>query len=534
MYLNHFGLSTNPFGISPRLDFLYKSGAFEEGMAHLVYGLDKSEAVVMITGPIGTGKTMAIQSFLSALGDRYVSALVTNTSVDGRELLKLILEDLDLAQPSDADKSDLLIAFKHFLIATSRQGKRVVIVIDEAQNLSREVLEEVRLLTNLGQGQEQPVQIILVGQPELESTIERQDLAQLRQRIRVHCRLAPLDRRELEEYINHRMRVAGGAASCFSGAALDGIFRKSGGVPRVVNTLCDRALLSAFVAGRKRVDVADLDDDAGSVAPEVDKPSQGEEPPRASRTVATERAPAMAVRRESAEEENSRHRETAGRTAGAGMRPLAVILLVVTILAVLVAAWRWPEWRKAVIASPDLPRNEAPSEVRAAVKGTDLREPDMAADVAGDTLKSQPIGVPDSSAATVSGVAPQQHVNEKAPAPPVVTVSSAPADGVPVAAPVQKASPVGSSSGEDSGKPCYLHVSSFRTSEHAEAVAGDYGQRGLPAIVRSQTVSGVLWYRVYLGPFSDHDAAVRRANELRDAGTITYYKVASLEPDAGS
>ncbi|MBK7048537.1 MAG: AAA family ATPase [bacterium] len=194
-------------------------------------------------------------------------------------MLKLILEDLDLTQPADADKSDLLIAFKHFLIATSRQGKRVVIVIDEAQNLSREVLEEVRLLTNLGQGQEQPVQIILVGQPELEATIERQDLAQLRQRIRVHCRLAPLDRRELEEYVNHRMKVAGGAAGSFSGASLDGIFRKSGGVPRVVNTLCDRALLSAFVAGRKRVDVADLDDGAGAAAPDAAKHGQGEELP---------------------------------------------------------------------------------------------------------------------------------------------------------------------------------------------------------------------------------------------------------------
>src|SRR5512145_2572914 len=144
MYLEHFGLTVSPFGISPRLDFLYKSGAFEESMAHLVYGLDSSEAIVMITGAIGTGKTMAVQSFLSYLGDRYMSALVTNTCVDGRELLKLILDDLGAPFDAGADKSDLLIAFKKFLIEAGREGKRIVIVIDEAQNLARGVLEEIR------------------------------------------------------------------------------------------------------------------------------------------------------------------------------------------------------------------------------------------------------------------------------------------------------------------------------------------------------------------------------------------------------
>ena len=189
MYLEHFNLSVSPFGISPRLDFLYKSGAFEEGMAHLLYGLESREALVMITGAIGTGKTMAIQSFLSSLGDGYVSALVTNTTVDGRELLKLILDDLGAPIDRGADKSDLLIAFKQFMIDEGRQGRRIIIIIDEAQNLASGVLEEIRLLTNLGQGEDQPVQIILVGQPELAATVDRPDLAQLKQRIRVHCRL---------------------------------------------------------------------------------------------------------------------------------------------------------------------------------------------------------------------------------------------------------------------------------------------------------------------------------------------------------
>jgi len=134
MMLEHFRLAVTPFGIAPKLDFLYRSGAFEESVAHLVYGLDNSEAIVMITGKIGMGKTMAIQSFLAHLGESYVSALVTNTNVEAKELLKLILDDLGEPLLVGADKSDLLIALKNFLIKRDLEGKRVIIVIDEAQN----------------------------------------------------------------------------------------------------------------------------------------------------------------------------------------------------------------------------------------------------------------------------------------------------------------------------------------------------------------------------------------------------------------
>ncbi len=297
MFLPEFGLAMQPFGISPRLEFLYKSGAFEESIAHLVYGLDNSEAIVMITGAIGTGKTMAIQSFLSYLGDRYVSALVTNTSVDSKELLKLVLEDLGHQAAPGSDKSDLLIAFKNLLVATGREGKRIVIVIDEAQNLSREVLEEVRLLTNLGQGDEQPVQIILVGQPELETAVQRPDLAQLKQRIRVHYKLAPLSRTELQQYVDHRMTVAGGEAGVFTSGALDRVYSLSGGVPRVVNTLCGEALLSAYVAGRRKVEAVDLVDQADKADPVM--PRADVAPAPVAKPVPEIPRREMAVRRES-------------------------------------------------------------------------------------------------------------------------------------------------------------------------------------------------------------------------------------------
>ena len=263
MYLDHFGLTVNPFGLSPKLEFLYKSSAFEESMAHLIYGVDNSEAIVMITGAIGTGKTMALQSFMANLNQSFQWALVTNTQVTPTELLKLILEDLGIEFPLGCDKSDLLILFKEFLIKTSRNGQRVIIIIDEAQNMTREVLEEIRLLTNLGQGDIQPVQVILVGQPELEAVVNRPDLAQLRQRIRVHYRLEPLSRKEVEEYLNHRMAVAGCKDHVFKSAAIDLIADYSGGVPRLVNSLAGQALLSAFVAGRRHVTAEDVEPPEG-------------------------------------------------------------------------------------------------------------------------------------------------------------------------------------------------------------------------------------------------------------------------------
>jgi len=258
MYLEHYGLCTHPFSMSPKLDFVFQSTAFEESMAHLVYGLDHHEAIVLVTGPIGMGKTMALQSFLSRLGDRYDFALITNSRINALELLKLVLEDLGVDLSPGADKSDLLIEFKRYLQNASAAGKTVLVVVDEAQNLASEVLEELRLLTNLGQGDLQPVQVVLVGQPELAETVKRPDLEQLRQRIRVHYSVEPLTRDETEAYLNHRMNVAGGQNGVFSRDAIDRIYRLTRGVPRLVNTAADTALLSAYVAGRKRIEANDV------------------------------------------------------------------------------------------------------------------------------------------------------------------------------------------------------------------------------------------------------------------------------------
>lgn len=272
MFQAHFGLKTNPFGLSPRLDFLYRSSTFQESMAHLLYGLEHGEAIVMITGQIGTGKTTAIQSFLTDLGLAYSTALITNTRVNSLELLKLILEDLGVSFASGIDKSDALILFKDFLLAESRAGRRVIIVVDEAQNLEPDVLEEIRLLTNLGQGDSQPVQLVLLGQPELLDRVNSEGLAQLRQRIRVHYKLDTLSRAELSEYVSHRMMAAGGQADVFSDEALDRIWEFSNGIPRLVNSLASNGLLSAFVSDRFIVQAVDIDPSELMGAQDIEKP----------------------------------------------------------------------------------------------------------------------------------------------------------------------------------------------------------------------------------------------------------------------
>lgn len=569
MFLREFGLAVHPFGLSPRLDFLYKSGAFEESIAHLVYGLENNEAFVMITGAIGTGKTMAIQSFLLHLGDRYMTALVTNTSVDPKELLKLVLEDLGVPLEPGADKSDLLIAFKKFLVAAGRDGKRIVVVIDEAQNLSREALEEIRLLTNLGQGDEQPVQIVLAGQPELEEVLQRADLAQLRQRIRVHYKLAPLSRRELEEYVDHRMTVAGGSAGAFSGRALDRVYELSHGIPRVVNTLCGDGLLAAYVAGRQKVEAEDIGETAAGPAPAAfersstyreplrgrsadghptptaePKPTAIRPEPQDVRPVASQPAPEMARRQKprakgGAVAANSRRRPSAVRVLGV---VAAIVALVVagfaatgklTVLRGIGEDLHLPgltaRAAKPVVDRPEPSRPEpTPDPVAADVRDTEAPGDSTGASAtsAGPTGEPATIAAKDVAPATVDSVANSTSTlaeRRQNHAPVRASTDPAPAAN---RAPTSEEAP--SDDHATSGGPVYLHVSSFRTPDHAHGLAKQYTEAGLSTAVRQQVVRDVTWYRVYIGPFGSHAEAVARANALRDTGAITYYKVMPL------
>lgn len=541
MHLQHFGLSVNPFGISPRLDFLYKSGAFEESMAHLVYGLDNSEAIVMISGAIGTGKTMAVQSFLSYLGSRYLSALITNTCVDGRELLKLILDDLNVPFDAGADKSDLIIAFKRFLISTGHEGKRTVIVIDEAQNLAQEVLEEIRQLTNLGQGEEQPVQIILVGQPELEAIVQRPELAQLKQRIRVHYKLAPLTRQEIEEYVDHRMEVAGGKSGVFGAKALDLIYRQSGGVPRVVNTLCAEALLSAFVAGRQKVEIGDTGEqaaqaDANEPAKPVVRADTALSPSRPMAGAAGEARHGMAVPR------NARPTPVPVTNDRSGRKPqrgggawIAAALVVVAVVMLVVTGQMRAVWSRLPFGADGAGRNDgAAADLAEAPIADQVLTNVTVAPVAAESLR---LAIVDTSAAAVenpratAAAMPLDTTPASAARRPVSAPGAENTEHLPAATDAAVASVVGGGSAGDTltdGGGHLIHVSSFRTAGQAAAVAQSFNDGGLVASVREQLVRDTLWYRVYLGPFGSHAEAVGVATRLRDEGTITYYKVVKL------
>ncbi len=261
MYLDHFGLYTAPFSLVPHLRFLYLSASFEETMAHLLYGLDGGEDIILITGEIGSGKTLALHNLACNIKGQYEVVVVNTTQVNFNELLKLVLSDQGFTLAAGLDRADLLTLLKQHLESLNRAGKRLLLVIDEAQNLDVATLEGVRLLTNLGPVTDQLLQLILAGQPGLRKKINLPELAQVRQRIRVHYHLGSLSARETSEYIEHRLKVAGCEKSLFSRSALELIHRRSFGVPRLVNTLADQALLAAYVDGVKTVQDKHIPDD---------------------------------------------------------------------------------------------------------------------------------------------------------------------------------------------------------------------------------------------------------------------------------
>jgi len=262
MYHEHFGFFTSPFSLSPHLQFLYRSSAFEETMAHLVYGLEGGEDIILITGEIGTGKTLALYNLAQHITKTYRTALINVTQLDFRELLKMLLVELDVEVPSSADRADLLTALKTELMATMRRGQRLLLIIDEAQNLDDATLEGVRLLTNLGPPEEQALQVVLAGQPGLRANVNKPELAQIRQRIRVHYHLDKLGPQETRDYIEHRVKVAGCEKSVFRQDAIEHIHRLSDGIPRLVNMVADRALLAAYVDGADQVRTEHVDDDS--------------------------------------------------------------------------------------------------------------------------------------------------------------------------------------------------------------------------------------------------------------------------------
>lgn len=254
MYLEYFGFKSEPFSISPDPRFLFMSERHREALAHLLYGMKSEGGFVLLTGDIGTGKTTICRCLLEQLPEDSEVALLLNPKLTAAELLANICDELRIPYPSGTTSIKLLVdAINGFLLDVHAQGRRTVVIIDEAQNLDAEVLEQIRLLTNLETNTYKLLQIIMLGQPELKEMLERPELRQLSQRITARYHLAPLSQPEVGDYIRHRMAVAGVDRPIFPPASLRRIYRLTGGVPRLINVLCGRALLGAYVKGENRV-----------------------------------------------------------------------------------------------------------------------------------------------------------------------------------------------------------------------------------------------------------------------------------------
>jgi general secretion pathway protein A len=255
MYLSFFGLNEKPFSITPDPRYLYLSERHAEAMAHLLYGINEAGGFVQLTGEVGTGKTTIVRSLLAQAPKNAEIALILNPKMTATEFLLTICEELGIGVPDSAAESrkDLVDILSQYLLRAHAAGRRVVLVVDEAQNLAPDVLEQVRLLTNLETNTQKLLQIILIGQEELRELLARNELRQLAQRITGRYHLSPLSTEETTAYVRHRLRVAGATADIFNRFALEEIYRLSSGVPRVINVICDRSLLGGYSQDRHRI-----------------------------------------------------------------------------------------------------------------------------------------------------------------------------------------------------------------------------------------------------------------------------------------
>ncbi len=256
MYKKFFGLNRNPFEISPDPYFLFLTERHKDALASLYYGIGRRKGFLVLTGEVGTGKTLLVRCLLDLLKRQQISfANVFNPVLTGTEFLRYVVADLGLRSP-DPSKSSLLLTLNELLIARYRKGLNTVLVVDEAQHLLPEVLEEIRLLTNLETSQQKLLQILLVGQPELEERLDSPDLRQLKQRIALRCRLGAFNEQLTSQYVAQRLRRAGmtqGAESVFPADTMSLVHQYSNGIPRLINTLCENALTAAFAHQSKTV-----------------------------------------------------------------------------------------------------------------------------------------------------------------------------------------------------------------------------------------------------------------------------------------
>lgn len=253
IYLDHFGLHERPFSLVPDPDFLYWSPVHERAYAMFEFGLVTRSPITLITGEVGAGKTTLLHHLLKSIGDDLQVGLISNAHGTRDELLRWVLQSLDQPVPPKADYVALFGQFQEFLIATYGKGRRVVLIFDEAQNLSHESLEELRMFTNINANKDELLQLVLVGQPELRDNVRHPNLTQFAQRVASSFHLPALNSEAVADYIHHRLKVAGAKAVIFTPGACDKIHAETRGVPRLINQLCDISLLYAYTDEKQKV-----------------------------------------------------------------------------------------------------------------------------------------------------------------------------------------------------------------------------------------------------------------------------------------
>jgi len=258
MYKEFYHLKENPFSITADPEFFFSSSQHKEAITHLIYGIQQRKGIITITGEIGTGKTTLCRTILSQLDESIKTALILNPSFSDLQLLRLILQDLGIKSKA-RNKYEMISALNEFLLVQTNSGNNVVLIIDEAQNLNVNQLEQIRLLSNLETEKEKLLQIVLVGQPELIEKLKLNSLRQLNQRIAVRYHILSLSQDEMKDYVNYRLNIANISESAehiiqFTEEALKSIYDISGGTPRMINIICDRALLAGYAAETFTID----------------------------------------------------------------------------------------------------------------------------------------------------------------------------------------------------------------------------------------------------------------------------------------
>ncbi|MDP3652886.1 MAG: XrtA-associated ATPase [Rhodoferax sp.] len=274
MYEAYYGLSSKPFQLNPDPSFYFGSKQHRRAKAYLEYGVHRNEGFIVITGEVGAGKTTIVRGLLASLDpNKVVSANLVTTQLDAEDTLRLVGAAFGV-RVKDVSKSDLLMSLEAYLISQTSQGKRCLLIVDEAQNLTPRAVEELRMLSNFQLGQQALLQTFLVGQPEFRAILQSPTMQQLRQRVTATCHIGPLDAQETQDYIEHRLHCAGASGrSAFEATAFEAIFLASGGIPRRVNLICDRLLLLGFLGNKDAIGLAEVNEVVSEIRTESAEPA---------------------------------------------------------------------------------------------------------------------------------------------------------------------------------------------------------------------------------------------------------------------